>query len=145
MLSANVNRFGSIGQCVYCGSKDGLSDEHIVPFGLNGNLILEKVSCPACARITSETELRVLRGFMHRARTVGGFRTRRPKQRPEKIPLVLVTGKCKKSIDLPVPSATAFLQLSVLKRAAEVSGKSESAIVRDALVVELDKLDRGAV
>ena len=32
-----------------------------------------------------------------------------------------------------------------LKRAAEVSGKSESAIVREALVAELDKVEQDVV
>jgi hypothetical protein len=126
-LSANANRYGPIGQCIYCGSKDDLSDEHIVPYGLNGNLILEKASCPACARNTSETELRVLRGFMHRARTVGRFRTRRPKERPDKIPFVFMTGRRKKCIDLAVASATAFLQLPVLKRAAYLEPRPYTA------------------
>jgi len=34
-----------IGKCIYCGSTEALSDEHIIPLGLNGAWILEQASC----------------------------------------------------------------------------------------------------
>lgn len=71
-----------IGECIYCGSLTQLSDEHIVPFGLGGNLVLEDASCPDCARVTSAFESRVLQGFMRDGRVVGNYPTRHRKRRP---------------------------------------------------------------
>lgn len=50
----------TIGACIYCPRTDSLSDEHIVPAGLDGNAVRRDASCPDCARITSAFESRVL-------------------------------------------------------------------------------------
>lgn len=45
------------GYCIYCGARDcDLSDEHIIPYALNGNLVLPKASCAACAKFTQKIE-----------------------------------------------------------------------------------------
>ena len=36
----------SPGRCIYCPSKEGLTDEHIVPQSLGGNLVLQEASFP---------------------------------------------------------------------------------------------------
>jgi len=74
-----------VGQCIYCGTHENLTDEHIIPLALNGNLVIANASCKKCAKITSAFEEKVLRGFMLDARTVGKFKTRRPKQRPKRL------------------------------------------------------------
>ena len=74
-----------IGFCIYCdadGSSVGLTDEHAIPFGLNGWLLLRKASCKSCAKITGTIEQRSLRGFLLEARTHLNMQTRRPKERP---------------------------------------------------------------
>lgn len=44
-----------VGRCIYCGTKEGdLTDEHIVPFALGGNMILPKASCIPCQRIINQ-------------------------------------------------------------------------------------------
>lgn len=53
-----------VGRCIYCGSTDTLTDEHIIPLALNGTGILPKSSCVACAKITGAFEQRVLRGAL---------------------------------------------------------------------------------
>lgn len=50
-----------IGQCIYCGSKDKLTKEHIVPKAFSGNRTLLKASCVSCARITSRFETDLLK------------------------------------------------------------------------------------
>ncbi len=35
-------RFSPVDECIYCGSHDELTDEHIGPLALNGNMILPK-------------------------------------------------------------------------------------------------------
>lgn len=79
--------YPSLGMCIYCGSKDNLSDEHIIPFALGGNLIFQKASCPDCAKLTSDFELTCLRTMYGPLRLLYGLPTRRPNKRPPKLPL----------------------------------------------------------
>ncbi|BBO79633.1 hypothetical protein DSCO28_01990 [Desulfosarcina ovata subsp. sediminis] len=65
------------GKCIYCGSTKNLTDEHIVPFGLGGNLVLPKSSCEKCAVITSKFERAVMRGSMRPARIYKEIQSRR--------------------------------------------------------------------
>src|SRR6185436_305115 len=96
-----TTRVSPVGFCIYCGSKENLSDEHVVPFGLGGNAILPEASCHSCSAITSAFEGKVLRGFMLEARTAGRFPTRRPKERPTTLPLTVKRGVGMESIALP--------------------------------------------
>jgi|HubBroStandDraft_6_1064221.scaffolds.fasta_scaffold223916_4 hypothetical protein len=119
----STTRATSVGVCIYCGKTEGLTDEHIVPFGLGGNWILPQASCIACSRITSDFERKVLRGFMHNARIVAGFQTRRPKQRPKTIPVQTKRGFRFETVDLPITESTGFLQLPVMETGAFLVGK----------------------
>ncbi|MCA1615176.1 MAG: HNH endonuclease [Acidobacteria bacterium] len=50
-----------IGKCIYCGTiEGGLSEEHVTPFGLGGQLVLLHASCKRCAKITSSLETTLL-------------------------------------------------------------------------------------
>jgi hypothetical protein len=83
-----VERYSPVGVCIYCGSKggiDGLRDEHIVPFSLSGEAVLPKASCRSCEAITSAFEGRCARTMYGSFRIREGIRTRRPKQRPDKL------------------------------------------------------------
>ena len=49
-------RYPPIGQCIYCGAEGevgGLRDEHIVPYSLGADAVLQKASCRSCEQITS--------------------------------------------------------------------------------------------
>lgn len=49
-----------INQCIYCLSEDNLSNEHALPYSMNGNIILGKASCPSCQKIiNSEVEYKI--------------------------------------------------------------------------------------
>jgi hypothetical protein len=68
-----------VGQCIYCFSKPGLDllkKEHIIPYGLNGTLVLPKSSCKRCADITGAIETFCLRHMFIDARTHMGFASR---------------------------------------------------------------------
>jgi hypothetical protein len=80
-----VERF--IGRCIYCPSAEELTDEHVIPRALNGNLILRAASCKRCATITSAFELKVLRDTLGPARAMMKLRTRRKKDRPKTLPM----------------------------------------------------------
>ncbi len=109
-----TTRLQSAGECVYCGATDDLSDEHIVPFALGGNIILPDASCPHCAKITSLFERRVLRGFMHRARTTGKFPTRRPRERPTTHVVTLLRDGTPIETEVPAEQEPGLLQLPLL-------------------------------
>lgn len=80
-------RFPPVGKCIYCGSPESLSDEHIIPYGLDGDRILPKSSCHACAAVTSKVERHCQREMLGFFRQTIGFQSRRKKIRPEKLPL----------------------------------------------------------
>jgi hypothetical protein len=119
-----TTRVNPVGFCIYCGSKEDLAGEHIVPFGLGGNAILPEASCPRCSAITSAFEGKVLGGFMLEARTAGKFPTRRPKKRPTTLPLTVERGDGLESIDLPSSESPGFLQLPRLEATAFLSGRA---------------------
>ncbi|MBI9045936.1 MAG: hypothetical protein JEZ06_15695 [Anaerolineaceae bacterium] len=80
--------FQPVGHCIYCGANNQkLTDEHIIPFGLGGKLILPKSSCPNCSLITSQFEQFCLRPFFGNPRMVLDLPTRLPKERPKKAPM----------------------------------------------------------
>jgi hypothetical protein len=74
-------------KCIYCGSHEGLSDEHIIPYGLGGQWILPKASCPRCASVTSAFEGTCLHPMFGPFRMYYDFPTRRRGARPKTLPL----------------------------------------------------------
>lgn len=85
--------FEPVRKCIYCGSEECLSDEHIVPFALNGTMILPKSSCRTCAKITSKFEQAVtdakfgtetMYGIMRNKRD---YKTRHRNRRPSHLPM----------------------------------------------------------
>ena len=67
----DAHRFPRVGKCIYCGSTDKLTDEHVLPLGLSGTAVLPDASCTERAKITGKVEQDVLRGPMQQ---VGVFR-----------------------------------------------------------------------
>jgi hypothetical protein len=112
-------RFAPIGECIYCGDTQDLTDEHIIPLALGGTLILPDSSCKKCAAMTSAIELKVLRGFMYDARVIGNFPSRRKKLWPKTWRMRLLTrGHDVVEHDLPLQEASALLMLPTLTRAS---------------------------
>lgn len=56
-----------------------LTDEHIIPDGVGGDLVLPKSSCKSCAAITSRAELHLLREVFRFVRGVVGLRSKKRK------------------------------------------------------------------
>ncbi len=72
-----TRRTKHIGYCIYCLKTNcELSDEHVVPFSLGGDVLLPKASCSKCATITSQFELQVARKILGSYRTRTGAPTR---------------------------------------------------------------------
>lgn len=74
-----------LNECMYCGSLENLTDEHIIPYALWGTLVLPKSSCRTCAEITSKVERKSLKGFMQDMRNVANAPSRRKNKRSRSV------------------------------------------------------------
>jgi hypothetical protein len=95
-----ISTYKSVLRCIYCGASEysvdrmRLGDEHIVPEGLNGKLILPEASCASCENVTKSIEGYCLRTTLGALRNKLNVRTKRPKERPTKLPTwFLIDGK----------------------------------------------------
>lgn len=111
----NTFRSKPIGSCIYCGATHELTDEHVIPYALGGNIILTDSSCHTCATITSDFERKVFRGFMQNARIAGKYPTRKPKKRPKILPLQIEHEGEFKHIDLLPEMHPGFLVLPLFE------------------------------
>ncbi|WDI30352.1 HNH endonuclease [Hyphococcus flavus] len=74
--------FRNIGKCIYCGSEDTLSDEHILPEGLGGCHVLRNASCEKCRKHTATIESFVLGQMFNPIRArMGLLKNKRAKKR----------------------------------------------------------------
>lgn len=73
-------------RCIYCHETQGLTHEHVIPFGLGAHsLILDKANCQACQRTIQPYEQAVLKHQLGNFRAQVCAPTRRPKDRPTEI------------------------------------------------------------
>lgn len=111
------HRYADPGGCIYCGaqkyaadSSRHLAEEHIIPFSLNGDLVIPRASCRRCERITGRDESTIINGCLASIRRSLGLRTRRPKDVPKFLPIYTDIGKVMVDID-DYPLATVFVVL----------------------------------
>jgi hypothetical protein len=89
-----------VGTCVYCGaseyipgSGEALHEEHVLPFGLGGDVVLKEASCGSCEKITGRIESIVLNNHLSGPRQVLGLRGRTPlKKAPKSFPIFAENG-----------------------------------------------------
>lgn len=79
--------YSPVGRCIYCGNTDGLTVEHIIPFGLGGRLELPDSSCHSCCKLTSDFEHTCLRTMYGPLRLLYDLPSRRKKSRPKNLRL----------------------------------------------------------
>lgn len=93
--------FEPFNKCIYCGSTDDLTDEHIIPFALHGNTILPKSSCKECASKTGKVEQDVLRGPMSNLRKFKKLQSRsKHGSVPDKINLKVIRNDKEETIQV---------------------------------------------
>lgn len=99
-----TERFQSVGKCIYCGaSETKLTDEHIVPYALSGQLILPASSCVPCAQITGAIiEKRVIGGLFDKIRSRHKIQSRRMKRRPTHSNIVVGEGNDSEIASIPI-------------------------------------------
>jgi HNH endonuclease len=69
--------YAPVSRCIYCGTAENLSAEHIIPWSLGGRLELPKASCSACAGETHAFEGECLGRMFIQGRAQLGNRSRK--------------------------------------------------------------------
>jgi hypothetical protein len=113
-----------VGRCIYCRSEGtgGLGDEHIIPFALNGTLILPQSSCHDCERITSYLDGFIARSVFWHVRTSAKMQSR--SGLPRELPVILAfeDGRKEKAL-VPVAMHPATLVLPKFNVPSLLSGE----------------------
>jgi len=126
-------RFDPVGRCIYCGATDALTREHIIPFSLNGDLILPDASCRTCAKITGKIEGYVTRTMFGAFRAAYNMQTRNPKQRPKAFPVRPGRGVDRaEPVLIPTGDFPVNMHLPVLPVARYLRGLPDTNTVRNA-------------
>ncbi len=100
----------TIGRCIYCGAtrynaqREKLAGEHVVALGLHGHRVLGEASCERCERKVNSYEQPCMKQVFGPVRYYLGVRTRNPKERPERLPLLLryAGGRPERTIEIPI-------------------------------------------
>lgn len=112
-----------VGKCIYCFRKGlSLSREHIIPFGLNGELVLQKASCDECKKMTSKFERVVMRGILHPVRVVKNFKTYHG--HTKKLPVWVNIAGEQKWISIPIEEYGAVIVLPLFAPPAYLEGST---------------------
>ena len=111
-----------VGKCIYCSKTENLSKEHIIPYGLNGSIVLPKASCRDCAKITGLFEREVLRGPMRNARIHRALQSRRGHAgAPVNQTLTVIIDGEEKTVALPLSEFPILLQFPVFPPPAAIA------------------------
>lgn len=116
MESEPVPLMRHIGRCIYCGSTDNLTDEHIVPHGLNGPWQLLKGSCKTCSKITSTFERSVLRKQFILPRAALDLPTYHPEKRPKEFSFEVEKDGRKEKVILPATDCPPIFMMLDLEK-----------------------------
>jgi hypothetical protein len=96
-------KYPPFGKCIYCGASFDLRIEHIVPYGLSGNLELPESTCKDCADVTGKVEMAVLRGELWAVRVFREMQSRRKhSSAPKVFPIKIIRNGVEDQILLPV-------------------------------------------
>lgn len=127
-------RIRHIGHCIYCGRRDyadgatrKLGDEHVIPFGLNGDILLTDASCQACERITGHVETITLSHHLIGPRRLMGLQSRtRPAKQPKTLPVFAIEPNGDRKVEIEVddfPTALFMLPLATPPILSLVAGR----------------------
>jgi hypothetical protein len=111
-------------QCIYCDSKDNLTDEHVIAFQLGGHIIIDNGSCEECRRKTQKYE-RICATEMFGAYrlSIGGPMRRRKRNWPYVGPLFVLDEHGKEHrIEIPWHQRPASLLLPRMTPPGFISG-----------------------
>ncbi len=115
MLTIKKEKYYSeVGLCIYClsdGGYEGLRDEHIIPYSLQGNWILPKSSCKECEKVTSKFERICAHDIYGSFRIREKLQTRRPEKRPTNVGVIAEVGSAEFPLKVPEKGAIALFPI----------------------------------
>lgn len=85
---SKITAYRPVNLCIYCGAKEDLRDEHIVPYSLGGLSFLPAASCRECEAVTSAFEGRCASVNFGSFRIRENVQTRNPKKRPKNLSMI---------------------------------------------------------
>ncbi|MGN8092827.1 hypothetical protein [Methylobacterium sp. 22177] len=121
-----IKTYAAVGRCIYCGIEGvRLGEEHIIPFGLNGNIVLPSSSCDDCSRITGRFEGVCQRKLLGNIRIKLGLKTRRKKDRPAKLEIYIKTPAGETVTEVDVVNYPHMFAVPILDEARILLGAPE--------------------
>jgi hypothetical protein len=111
-----------VGKCIYCGTTEGLSDEHVIPYGLQGEWKLKDASCETHGKVTSAIEGRVMGWGLANVRQKLPIRTRHKKRRTGLLPFVYHVGEEQLTELVPVTEHHGGFAMPELTQPSYLSG-----------------------
>lgn len=115
--------YAPVNACIYCGAKESLSTEHIIPLGFGGELILPKASCEAHRKTTSRVEDFILRRYLFPLRSHLGLPSRKPASRPDGYPLKLSRNGRSWKQKVSLENHPGYFRFMLLDRPGKVAGR----------------------
>jgi hypothetical protein len=112
-----------VNACIYCGAREGLSTEHIIPYGFGGELILPNASCEVHRKATSKVEDFILRRYLCPLRSHLGLPSRKPALRPDGYPLKLSRNGRSWRKKVKLEDHPGFFRFMLLDRPGKVVGR----------------------
>jgi len=116
--------FPSFGECIYCGSKSDLTDEHIIPFSLGATATIEQGSCKSCASITSYLDGYLARNTFYHMRVHAKVPTRR--EYPIDLPIKFAIDNDSYETFVPIDDHPFFVALPMWGPPGLLTGESPS-------------------
>jgi hypothetical protein len=107
-----THKLEPVEMCIYCRKPSAeavLTDEHTIPDGLGGDLVLPAASCERCAAKTSRIETHFLREVLQFQRAILGIHSRKRKARKHVIKVVRSDEKSGQEIELPIDENVPFV------------------------------------
>lgn len=102
--------------CIYCGSSEQLSREHILAFAMGGTTTIPNGSCESCRQITHAFETTVLHGPMRMVRYIQKLPSgTKHRDIPGTIPVNIIVNDEVKTIDAPRDEAPILLPFPVFE------------------------------
>lgn len=121
--------FAPAHRCIYCGSAEQLSDEHIIPFALSGEDVIRRGSCSTCARETCRFEQLVLRGPMRAARIHRRLKSRtKHAEAADTHRLNMVNSSGEFTVDLPLSGYPILLHFPIFAQPGHATGINSPGI-----------------
>ncbi|WP_035603503.1 hypothetical protein [Hylemonella gracilis] len=135
-------QYQPVGRCIYCGSKLNLSNEHIIPYALDGLDVLPKSSCRRCSEVTSKIEGKLTQQMWGQFRAALNSKSRTKKWTPETPHKVSVIQEGVRRTEIvPTRNVPAVLIMPVLPMPAIITGKQVTDYTTKNFVINTHQLE----